>query len=220
MGWTSGLYMINGVVSRLTVREVARLMQVEDSVQLDEVTSVALRQLGNTTPVGMVHSLGASVEECLASASAAGEHPQWAAHQRARASAGRPRTLTQIDQAAGTARHDAKMVAWQAASAAAHASAEVSRWVGISEDPSGHAMARYWSLSDVERGQVQQGLRELGRRRWFQLKRRRGEREVQALVAAGVDAEIVLRARQTIDKALWLEQQRRGKEDGPINLLW
>ena len=81
-------------------------------------------------------------------------------------------------------------------------------------------MVRYWALSNDERARVKRGMQELGRRRWFQLQRRRGKHEVQALVAAGVEAEVVQRARKTIDKALWLEEQRRGKEDGPINLLW
>ena len=53
-GWGSGLYSIGGRVSRLTVREAARLQQLEDDIVLDEREEVARRQVGNSMPVGMI----------------------------------------------------------------------------------------------------------------------------------------------------------------------
>jgi site-specific DNA-cytosine methylase len=211
-GWTSGLYMINGAVSRLTVREVARLMQIEDNVTLDDNDSVSMRLLGGTTPVGMVHAFGTTIEELLASLKSPGEHRNWsAARLQQEAISSRPRTLTQQDQAGGVARHEAKMVAWQAA-ATARALAERAH--------NAVAMSGFWACGEDEQLVVRRGVKELCRRRWFQLQRRKGRAELAKLVAGGCSPTTARHARQTIDKALWLEEQRQGQEDGPINLLW
>ena len=65
-GWGTGLYSIDGRVSRLTVREAARLQQLEDDIVLDEREAVARRQIGNSMPVGMVRAIGVEVGRYLA----------------------------------------------------------------------------------------------------------------------------------------------------------
>ena len=211
-GWTSGLYLINNSVSRLTVREVARLMQIEDSVEMDEVDAVAMHHLGSTTPVGMVHALGCRLEVAMGAQEGQGEHRAWAADRLgAGSAAGRPAALTRACQVGGIARHEAKMVAWAdvaSATAATEAAHQATH------------LQLYWAAPTEQKEVVRQGVKELCRRRWFQLQRRRGAAEVVKLAAAGATETDLRHARQTIDKALWLEEQRRGQEDGPINLLW
>ena len=50
---------MDGRVSRLSVREAARVQQFEDSVELP--AEVARRLLGNAMPVGMARAIGAEV---------------------------------------------------------------------------------------------------------------------------------------------------------------
>jgi hypothetical protein len=102
------------------------------------------------------------------------------------------------------------MVAWQACDAARAAASAVAAVF----------CPRLLELTKAERAVVQHGMRAFHRRRWLYLQRRRGEQEVQKMVAAGADPQLVRRARATIAKALWLERWRAGNEEGPINLLW
>ena len=67
-GWTSGVYLVDGRVSRLSVREVARVQQFEDSVELPAQEEVARRLLGNAMPVGMARAIGAEVGRYLEAA--------------------------------------------------------------------------------------------------------------------------------------------------------
>lgn len=64
-GWTSGLYMIGGTVSRLLASEVQALMQIEKEIKMDPVDSVARRHLGNAAPVGMMRAIGLVIEAML-----------------------------------------------------------------------------------------------------------------------------------------------------------
>ena len=79
---------------------------------------------------------------------------------------------------------------------------------------------RLCELTPEQLAQLRKGIEVFHRRRWLVLQARRGEEEVQKMVAAGVDERTIRRARMTIKKALFLEQMRAGNEEGPINLLW
>ena len=202
-GWTSGLYLVNGKVSRLLVGEVKKLLQVEEDVELDAVEAVALRQLGGSTAVGQVRALGVEIERLLARAQVT--------EPARRTSAPRPRGLTAAGVRSQDAMHAAKMVAWQAMTAAQGAAA-ASEAAAV-----GTIVGR---LPEHQAGRARRAVRELERRRWHKLQRRRGLEEMSRMREAGVDAILLQRAKWMLDKALWLEWQRQGVEDGPINLLW
>ena len=202
-GWTSGLYLINGVASRLTVREVARLMQISDAVEMDEVEAVAMRHLGYTTPVGVSRGVGVQVQKYLEVQTGVGA-------QSTKGTSQRPTNLTPEGRPAADARHAARMMAWQACDAAKAAVAAVAAV----------SCVRLIELSAADRATVERGIQAFHRRRWLYLQKRRGEEEVQKMIAAGVDKATVRRARMTIAKALFMERMRAGNEEGPINLLW
>ena len=214
-GWTSGLYMIGGTVSRLLASEVQALMQIEKEIKMDPVDSVARRHLGNAAPVGMMRAIGLVIEAMLRKYSEgkgavlhSGTAREWQ-EQKAEA--------TQKAQPVGvlikkyTANHVAKMVAWQAASAARAA-------VVMAE--TAKACPRWWEISESARDKLRQGARFLSRQRWLKLQRQKGEREVTRLEEEGVDDATVLLARATVRQALKLEWYRGDTEDGPINLIW
>ena len=216
-GWTSGLYLIHGTVSRLLVSEVQALMQIEKDIKMDPVESVARRHLGNAAPVGMMRAMGISIEQLLLK------------HRDASRSEGISATATEEDmispapaaprkaEAVGvlikryTANHEAKMVAWQAASAAR---AAVAMAAGVSACP------RWWELNNDTHDKLRRGVRFLSRQRWLKIQRQTGEREATRMEEEGVDMATVLLARATIRQALKLEWYRGDTEDGPINLIW
>ena len=69
IGWTTGIYKISGVPSRLTTREAARTLQISDHVEFGDNNATAARYLGNTTPVGTARALGVCIERYLSSES-------------------------------------------------------------------------------------------------------------------------------------------------------
>ena len=210
-GWTCGLYLVNGVVSRLTVREVARLVQVEDEVELDEVEAVARRHLGNALPVGMARAVAVEVERALR------KRESWGGGRRGNkctppgALSTRPDGLTMAGYAEALVRHWGKMVAWQAASKA--------RAIALEARTRGD-MPGYWSLGEDVRAKFRVGVLFLERRRWLKLQRLRGEQEVERMEEEGAEEDLVERARVTVKRALYLEWLRGDQEDGPINLMW
>ena len=221
-GWTSGLYMINGTVSRLLVSEVACLMQFEKDVKMDPVDSVARRHLGNTVPVGLMRAMGMKIEGLLKKYKMAQEETDVDKVTGSVIRAVRARTESSPSPAARgasagvlierlTANHEAKMVAWQAASAAR---AAVAMAVTANES------TRWWELGEETRDMLRRGARFLARQRWLKLQRLKGERELRQMVMEGEDEETVLLGRATIRQALRLEWYRGDTEDGPINLLW
>ena len=109
-GWTSGLYEINGGVSRLTVREAARLMQISDSIELDEVEAVARRHLGNTTPVGVARGMGMKIEQYLHGNKHARAEPHTSSGS---AGTGKPPTLTAEGHVQSQRDHAARIKEWQ-----------------------------------------------------------------------------------------------------------
>lgn len=207
-GWTSGLYEINGTVSRLTVREVARLMQISDSVDMDEVEAVAKRHLGNTTPVGVSRGIGSKLEKYLSS-------DLVAARSKLQSEVGdgdsqRLYTLTPDGRELAKLLHEAKQASWKLCDAAR---AAVKALIP-------NQCCRLRELTSTQISKVRRGIEVFHRRRWLVLQKRRGDDEVQNMINAGVDAKTVRRARYTIQKALFLERMRAGNEEGPINLLW
>lgn len=79
---------------------------------------------------------------------------------------------------------------------------------------------RLKGMSQRDLDVMRRGIEKFHSRRWLVLQARKGAEAAEAMVQAGVDEEVILRAKQTIRKALWLERIRNGVEDGPINLLW
>ena len=212
-GWTCGLYLVNGTVSRLTVREVARLMQVEDGVELDEVEAVARRHLGSALPVGMARAVAVQVEQVLQKQKVVG-----GGRARGRDTCTKPRpkcaraaALTAAGYAEALVRHWGKMVAWQAASKAREQALEKRTRAD---------MPRYWQLDGASRRMLRAGVQFLERRRWLKLQRLRGEQEVERMRGEGAEPALVRKAMATVRKALYLEWLRGDQEDGPINLMW
>ena len=206
-GWTSGLYRIGSYVSRLTVKEVARLMQIGDHVQLDEVESVARRHLGSTVPTGVARALAVSAGRLLQQRTAAAVETPPPVQENARHS-----NLTREGYGRARNQHAKKMAEWGQCDQAELTAASSRPWT--------KARTRIDELTEHELQTLTQGVQVFHRRYWLYLQRLRGAEEVQRLVDEGVDPEVVLRAKQTITKALWLERMRAGNEEGPINLLW
>lgn len=175
-GWTCGLYFINGVVSRLTLREAARTMQIDDHLQLDEAEAVARRQIGNTTPVGMARALGVMCEKYL-----------WK-NKKAVTPAkvqGRPLSLTPAGSKQSAEEHDERMQRWQ----------EEDDQLEDGRVELSVLIPRLLQLTDKERECLSRGVRELHNRRWLVLQARRGHEAVEAMRAAGIAAEVVKRAK-------------------------
>lgn len=212
-GWTSGLYLINGTVSRLMVSEVAQLMQFDKEVQMDPVESVARRHLGNTVPVGLMRAMGIAVGRVLKCSDSSNNHtiPVHDSNVRSGVEASTRKNWTGNMIERMTANHEAKMVAWQAASAARAA-------VAMSQTAT--ASSRWWEVSETVRDQLRRGARFLACRRWLKLQRLKGEEELRRMEEQGLDEPTLLLARATIKRAIQLEWYRGDTEDGPINLIW
>ena len=192
--------MIGGTVSRLLAIEVQALMHIEKEIKMDPVDSVTQRHFGNAAPVGMMRAMGLVIEAMLRKYSEgkgavlhSGTAREWQ-EQKLEA--------TQKAQPVGvlikkyTTNHVAKMVAWQAASAARAA-------VVMAE--TAKACPRWWEISESARDKLRQGARFLSRQRWLKLQRQKGDREVTRLEEKGVDDATVLLARATVRQALKLE---------------
>ena len=206
-GGTTGAYLINGRVSRLTIKEGARALQIGDDVELDAVEAVARRQIGNSTPVGTARAVGLAVKDYL------GVTPQkLPVHEEAK----RASSLTQGGQAGSAARHNARLAQW-AALAAAKAAAERSM---LSAEGCAGGWTCFDTLSSEQLAVAKKGVQAFHNRRWIRLQIRRGEWEVEQLRLSGASAQLLRRARLTIQKALFMERMRAGNEEGPINLLW
>lgn len=203
-GWTSGLYVINGSVSRLTVTETARLMQIDDHVEFDGGESLARRQLGNTLPIGVARALGVQVEAIV------GRHQ--APGKQRNPSLARPLALTAAGRNAASCRHNAKVTMWQAMGALREAASSVLDLVD--------APLRYAQLTPSDKKAMASGVHTLEAKMWVRCQRRRGVYEIRKLQEAGVDKKTIRRAQLTIDKAMMLEWHRGGDEESPINLLW
>ena len=203
-GWVSGLYMVNGKPSRLTIREGARALQISDHLHLGEVDATAARHIGNTTAVGLARAIGVEVERALAQDATAGAAPKPTVVNN------RHWRLVPEYQPLSIALHEAKIMAWGASDAA----------MEVLKSLSAVAHACYHGVSRNDMAKARKGIEVFHRRRWLVLQRRRGDAEVQKLADEGADEDTVRRAGQTVTKALWLERMRAGEEESPIKLLW
>lgn len=203
-GWVSGVYLIDGTPSRLTILEGARALQISDHVDLGDVNATAARYIGNTTAVGLARAIGVQVEAALA----ADPSSRKAAEPAVKNS--RPWRLSPENQPLSLALHAAQLMAW----AASDAAAKVITCMMASEHDC------VWGLSRSDLSKARKGIEAFHRRRWLVLQRRRGEAEILKMIAQGADEATVRRARMTVRKAMWLERMRAGEEESPINLLW
>ena len=118
MDYGNGLYTIGSGVRRLTVRETARVLQIEDDYVLDECALRARKQLSQSMIPGMVRALGVQIGKCLRRAINSVNPPPApgeGVHGEVR---GTPEELQ-------WALHRLKVMAWQAGDAAAAASVRV-----------------------------------------------------------------------------------------------
>ena len=220
-GWTSGLYHIGGYVTRLMLKEVATVMQMDDYELLDDVEAVARRQLACTVPVGMARAVGLEVEALLARA-AVGEapakvaappkvDPTLARHVRV----GRAAQLTMGGHALSVQLHELKMIRWQA-EAALQAADKVASTILVGLRDCG----RLYQLTAKQQSSLREGIRFLEHRFWLTKQRRRARYEIDRLRTQGADADTLRHAQLTVSKALWCEWIGGGSEERPINLLW
>ena len=209
-GRATGVYRVNGYLSRLTVRESARALQIGDTVDLGEHEGVARRQIGNSTPVGVARALGLAVKSYL------GVKYVPLARSDPLAPTGRIASLTRGGQAAVQAQHSARLAMW----AATEALAAAGRRGSVLDQSIECGWTAINSLSAEQLQTAITGIRAFHNRRWLVLQRRRGAWEVEQMRLAGASEKLLRRARMTIDKALFMERMRSGNEEGPINLLW
>ena len=221
-GWTSGLYYIGGYVTRLMLKEVATVMQMDDYELLDDVEAVARRQLACTVPVGMARAMGLEVEALLTRAAQDGPSlvtvaappkidPTLVHHLRV----GRAAQLTMGGHALSVQLHELKMIQWQA-DAALHAAATSATVLltGLRD------CARFYQLTSTQQENFRRGIRFLEHRYWLASQRKRARVEIDKLRDAGADVDTIRHARMTVSKALWCEWIGGGSEERPINLLW
>ena len=206
-GWTSGLYLVGGTPTRLTVREVARSLQISDKTEMDEVAAVAMWQLGNTTPVGVARALAMAVGSYLARA----EQGSAATTVGGGSEGARHWALTQEGRALAHAFHGVRMVSRQARASAEAAAVRAAR--------AGECW-RWEELAKEEKEVVRRGVRRLHQSVWLRQERKRGEAAVRKLAAGGATDALLAKARSKLYLALRRERERDGEEEAPIHLLW
>lgn len=216
-GGTSGLYDVGGDITRLTVREVARVQQFEDSVVMDEDEGVARRQLGVTAPVGMVRAVGLAIGQYLAVAGLAAPGPTEAPASLEVLAEGDPAVGWRLDgERLALARHETRMIAWQATDAAAQAASTVAAFFG----PAGRVALMWHTLTGWQRVHVHHAVRRLRWRQWLRLQRAKGDRAVLAMAASGASVAVVTAAAASVTQVLASEEGRGMGSSGPVALLW
>ena len=215
-GWSTGLYLIDGRVSRLTVRESARLQQLEDDVQVDPNEEVARRQIGNAMPVGMIRAVGLEVGRYLAAAGeeGAGEGVQRQAPREVAAQGDVEVTWRVDGTALAGARHTVRMVAMQAADAAATALGRVTCYLGGGGDE-GVGIVRVdgilQRLAPWDHGLLRNCVRRMHWRCWLRHQRRAGESAVGRLAQTGAAHDVVERSARSVT-AIMASEEARGME--------
>ena len=207
---TSGLYLIDGQVSGLTVREAANIQQVEEGVVLDPVESVARRQLASAAPVGMTQAMGLAFGNYLhrcGTATSARQHdptPLPVRQQAQDRGAGLHSTVAM-------AVHKANMARWSAEAATAKSEELLS---GLKVCP------RLFQMDAQQLDKLRQSVKTLHWRSWLRLQRQAGLRAVKRMKQAGCSAKEECRAVKVVEEALRSEYQRGMGEAGRIQLLF
>ena len=225
-GWTSGLYLVEGRVTRLTVREVARLQQFEDSVKFPEDETEAKYMLGNSTPVGMARAVGLEVAKYLAEAGLATtgtKRVKEPAGVRAEGDLSGEEGWRREGEDLAMARHVVRMIALQASHAAAAAALRCAAVLPNNNPEWGDASAGWvaWErASGWNRVKVRELVRRLHWRRWLKLQREAGAAAVKHMEAGGCGLLAATLARASVTAVMDSEEARGPGSCGAVRLLW
>ena len=205
----NGLYAVGGGVRRLTVRETARVMQVEDQYELDKCELRARKHLGRITLPGMARAMGMQIGRCLQN------------EQSARTEG--PIPMKEPDKPVRTpeeeqwALHRARLMAWQACDAARAAAQRVH---GLRDPNTVPSAMRWEQATGWDRIKVRELVRRLHWSRWLRLQWQAGMRGVQRLRKEHAPPSLVEQAEATVVQRMQSEQDRGWGQRGPVQLLW
>ena len=236
-GWTSGLYEYDGRITRLTLREVARLQGFEDDVALtdDEVESRAM--LARASSLGAVRAIGLGLGRALHLAGKAAVGPSLRtppaeiqqqgdieAHWRA------------LGHTRSRALHQLRMIAWQASDAAKAAADKVMQFDEVAVRKTvtklgelgydaqevlllecAHTLARH---SVMERMRLRAAVEFLQWSYWLKMQRRKGLEAVLTIAADGASYSDFRQALKSVARTMDSELSRGKGSSGPVELLW
>ena len=224
-GGCTGLYYIDGRISRLTVREAARVQGFEDSIDFTDDERRARRQIGEAAPLGVMRAVGAEVGRYLA---AAGEVSVGASRAQA------PEAVVQQEKEAryvgssaeeaklARAMHCVRMVALQASDAALTAAELVAPMDTVYE-----TVATLLQMPPLRRMELERAVKHLHWRAWLRRQRAAGHATVEAMRRRGQDEmgndyhpDFLTAARRAVDEVMDSEEARGSDSDGPVRMLW
>lgn len=213
LGGTTGLYLIRGRVTQLTLKEAMALHQIDEGVTLDSVPSIARKQLGQSMPVGVMHAMGSAIGLLL------GKYREGSTDDNENVSNSRSPPLdgaepTQVEQhraQVAELKHMMQVAAWQAAARAR----QLQREAAVRKE-----CPRMCELSTNERLVVEAGVQQLHWRRWLCLQMSQGLAACDRLRKEVYDEQYITEAKQEVMRVLSAERSRGCGESGPVNLLW